>query len=142
VFLVTQRKPPGINWESWIDRQIREAQERGEFDNLPGSGKPIPGIDRPQDEMWWVRQKLASEGVSFLPPALALRKEVDETLERLMHESSEDAVRTVLEDLNARIKQVNRTTISGPSTSVSPIDVERIVEKWRASRSTGDRGTT
>ena len=142
MFLVTQRKPPGINWESWIDRQIREAQERGEFDNLPGSGKPIPGIDRPQDEMWWVRQKLASEGVSFLPPALALRKEVDETLEWLMHESSEDAVRTAIEDLNARIKQVNRTIISGPSTSVSPIDIERIVEKWRASRSTGDRGTT
>jgi DnaJ family protein C protein 28 len=29
------------DWESWIDQQIREAQERGEFDNLPGKGKPL-----------------------------------------------------------------------------------------------------
>ena len=29
------------DWESWIDQQIREAQERGEFDNLPGKGRPL-----------------------------------------------------------------------------------------------------
>lgn len=29
------------DWESWIDQQIREAQERGEFDDLPGKGKPL-----------------------------------------------------------------------------------------------------
>jgi hypothetical protein len=138
---VTERKPSGFHWESWVDRQIREAQERGEFDNLPGAGKPIPGIDRPYDEMWWVKQKLASEGVSFLPPALALRKEVDNALERVMHEGSEGSVRAVLDELNARIKQVNRTTISGPPTSLWPVDVERMVERWRASRILGDQGT-
>lgn len=31
-------------FESWIDRQIREAQERGEFDDLPGAGEPIKGL--------------------------------------------------------------------------------------------------
>ena len=29
------------NWESWIDQQIREAQERGEFDDLAGQGQPL-----------------------------------------------------------------------------------------------------
>jgi DnaJ family protein C protein 28 len=29
------------DWESWIDQKIREAQERGDFDNLPGKGKPL-----------------------------------------------------------------------------------------------------
>lgn len=29
------------DWESWIDQAIREAQERGEFDDLPGRGKPL-----------------------------------------------------------------------------------------------------
>src|SRR5947209_7840921 len=28
-------------WESAVDKQIREAEERGEFDNLPGTGKPL-----------------------------------------------------------------------------------------------------
>jgi DnaJ family protein C protein 28 len=29
------------NWESWIDQQIREAQEQGKFDDLQGWGKPL-----------------------------------------------------------------------------------------------------
>jgi len=29
-------------WESAVDKQIREAQERGDFDHLPGQGKPLP----------------------------------------------------------------------------------------------------
>jgi hypothetical protein len=44
---MTERKPPGMRYEDWIERQIREAQERGAFDDLPGAGKPIPGLDRP-----------------------------------------------------------------------------------------------
>ena len=38
---MTERKPFGVSWETWIDRQIREGMERGEFDGLPGHGKPI-----------------------------------------------------------------------------------------------------
>jgi len=61
---MTERKPPGVSFESWIDRQIREAMERGEFDNLPGAGKPIPDLDKATDELWWIRQKMRSEGLS------------------------------------------------------------------------------
>ena len=68
---MTERKPFGVSWETWIDRQIREGMERGDFDHLPGHGQPIRGLDRPDDELWWVREKLRREGVSFLPPTLA-----------------------------------------------------------------------
>ena len=34
-------------WDSLAEQRIREAQASGEFDNLPGFGKPIPGIDEP-----------------------------------------------------------------------------------------------
>lgn len=139
---MTDRKPPGVTWESWIDRQIREAWERGEFDNLPGAGKPIPGIDQPYDEMWWVKKKLASEEASFLPPALALRKEVDEVLGRIMHERSEDSVRSMLLDINARISHVNRSTVSGPSTMISTFDVEQMVQKWRDAEDRRDQETS
>lgn len=40
---------------TWIDEIIRAAQERGEFDNLPGTGKPIPGAGTKDDDLWWVR---------------------------------------------------------------------------------------
>ena len=48
-------------YESWIDRQIREAQERGEFDNLRGSGQPLKGLDGRQDENWWIKGLLERE---------------------------------------------------------------------------------
>ena len=50
---MTERKRPDITFESWVERQIRVAQERGDFDNLPGAGKPIPHYG--DDELWWVK---------------------------------------------------------------------------------------
>ncbi len=56
-------RPP--DWQSYTEALIRAAQEEGEFDNLPGFGQPIPGIDDPLDENWWVREKLKREGVKL-----------------------------------------------------------------------------
>jgi hypothetical protein len=38
------------------ENRIREAMENGDFDDLPGLGKPIPDIDEPYDPDWWVKQ--------------------------------------------------------------------------------------
>ena len=59
---MTERKPPGISFTSWIDRQINEAAKRGAFDNLPGAGKPLP--KREDDGEAWLREYLRREGVS------------------------------------------------------------------------------
>lgn len=131
---VTERKPPGVKWESWIDRQIRDAESRGAFEDLPGKGKPIADLDQPLDELWWVRRKLRDEGVSFLPPALAIRRELEATRPLIAAAPSEDAVRTLVEDINARIRDVNRRAISGPPTTVMPLDVEEELARWRAGR--------
>src|SRR5581483_547563 len=60
---MTTRKPPGVSFESWVDKQIREAVDRGEFDNLPGTGKPLPDAGEPDDENWWLKKYLRQEGV-------------------------------------------------------------------------------
>lgn len=44
--------------ESVVERRIREAMERGEFDDLPGKGEPLPDAGKPYDELWWVRNWL------------------------------------------------------------------------------------
>src|SRR5436190_23946076 len=69
---MTEKKPPKVSWESWIERKIRESMEAGEFDNLPGSGEPIPDLARPYDELWWLRKKLRDEQLSIDPPTLVL----------------------------------------------------------------------
>ena len=35
--------------------------ERGEFDRLPGMGRPIPGIDGDDQPDWWARKKIEHE---------------------------------------------------------------------------------
>ena len=43
-------------FESHVDRIIREAMERGEFDDLPGTGQPIAGAGSKDDDLWWIRR--------------------------------------------------------------------------------------
>ncbi|NDL59030.1 DUF1992 domain-containing protein [Phytoactinopolyspora mesophila] len=136
---MTQRKPAGMGFESWIDRQIREAEERGEFDDLPGAGKPLTNLGRSNDEMWWIREKLEREGLStdaVLPTPLKLRKEVDQLPEIVRGLPTEDDVRAAVEEVNERIKAYWRDPSSsmGPQVPVAPADVEKVVERWRAER--------
>lgn len=128
---MTERKPAGVSFESWIDRQIREAQERGEFDDLPGKGKPLTDLDQPYDEMWWVKQKLRRENVSVTPPSLALRREVDDLDVRLAEFRLEADARVAVEELNARIRKANRIPVDGPPSRLMPVDVEATLARWR-----------
>jgi Domain of unknown function (DUF1992) len=43
------------------DNRIRQAVEEGQFDDLPGEGKPIPDIDEPYDPLWWVKKWIRRE---------------------------------------------------------------------------------
>ncbi|HET6774680.1 MAG TPA: DUF1992 domain-containing protein [Acidimicrobiales bacterium] len=131
---MTERKPPGVSWETWIDRQIREGMERGDFDGLPGHGKPLRGIDRARDEMWWVRDKLRREEVSYLPPALALRKDVEDAHARIAATGDEATVREIVAGINERIVAANSRATTGPPTTLAPLDVEQVVERWAAAR--------
>jgi hypothetical protein len=128
---MTERKPPGVSFETWVERQIREATERGEFDNLPGAGKPIADLDKPHDELWWVRQKLRREHLTYLPASIALRKEAEEALLAAARAGSEQEVRRIVADINAKIVKGNRKAASGPPLNLVPFDVERVVRGWR-----------
>lgn len=126
------RKPPGVSFETWVERQVREAQERGAFDGLPGAGKPLPR--EAGDELAWVRQKALREGLpvsALLPPALALAKEVEDLPGRLAGLRSEERVREVVEDLDARIRRARLGPQEGPPVRVRQLDVEALVSAWR-----------
>jgi Domain of unknown function (DUF1992) len=131
---MTDRKPPGVGFETWVERQIREATERGEFDNLPGAGKPIPDLDKPHDELWWVRQKLRREDLAYLPPTIALRKQAEEALQAAADAASEAEVRRIMADINAKIVEGNHKAASGPPLNLTPFDVDRVLRDWRRRR--------
>jgi Domain of unknown function (DUF1992) len=121
------------SYESRIDRQIREAQERGDFDNLPGSGKPLPDRGELHDENWWIKELVRREKLTGLAPeSLRIRKEAEELMERLASISFEASVREIVADLNRRIELARRGLVDGPPVVVAPFDVEDVLEAWRA----------
>jgi hypothetical protein len=128
---VTSRKPPNLTFERWVDRQIREAAERGEFDDLPGAGRPIPDLDRGRDELWWVKDKLRREELSVTPPTLAVRKALEDARAAIAASDDEETVRRIIDGINIQIRAVNRTAITGPPSTVMPLDVEETVARWR-----------
>jgi len=136
---MTKRKPPGLSWESWIDNQICGAEERGAFANRPGAGKPIPDLDKPFDEMWWVKAKLRREGLSYMLPSVALRKDAHDALEAASRAKSEAEVRQLIDDVNQKVREANRRGIPGPSLMLMPFDVEQVVRDWREQHSREDR---
>jgi hypothetical protein len=125
---------PKINWNGLADERIREAQAEGQFENLPGFGKPIPGIDDPHDELWWVKDKLKREQISGLPPALAIRLDVQKTLEATSYLKTEPEVRAAVAALNERIRKASLGPLWGPPVDVLPLDVEAVVECWRGGK--------
>jgi hypothetical protein len=133
---MTERKPFGMSFETWIDKQVREAAERGDFDNLPGAGKPLPGANLPHDENWWVKGLLKREGLSgsaMLPESLRLRKEVEELPAVVAEMASERQVRAHVAELNVRIVAWLRAP-HGPKVRVGRVDADSVVAEWRAGR--------
>lgn len=123
------------------DMQIRKAIERGEFDNLPGAGKPLDLPDH-HDPDWWLKSLMKREGFVMLPPSIQLRKEdavLDEKLDRLPNEL---AVRREVDEFNKRVMWARYQLPAGPPLTTMPRDVEDTVAAWadrRAARAEAAR---
>jgi hypothetical protein len=119
----------------WVDMQIQQAMRRGEFDNLPGAGKPIAGLDRPHDPDWWLKRLIERERITgVLPPALALRKEHAEMAETLDRLATPDGVRAAVADFNARVVEARRQLQGGPPVITPLLDADDEVEAWQLRR--------
>ncbi|MEU8616588.1 DUF1992 domain-containing protein [Streptomyces sp. NPDC048623] len=128
---MTERKPPGVSFESFVDKQIREAAERGDFAKLEGFGKPLDDDTVPYDELWWIKRKMHREGMSALPPALALRKEAEDAAEAARTAVSESQLRRILGAVNTKIAEALARPPAGPPLNLRPFDVEAAAEEWR-----------
>ena len=123
------------NQAQWVELQVQQAMRRGEFDDLPGAGKPIPDLDAPHDPDWWLKRLIEREHITgVLPPALALRTEharMDETLD---HETTPEGVRRVVEDFNARIIEARRQLQGGPPVITPLRDADAEIQVWAERR--------
>jgi hypothetical protein len=125
-----------MRYESVVEQRIREAQEQGAFDDLPGAGRPLRGLHGPQDENWWVRSYLEREGLPadvLLPTPLRLRREIDRLPETVRDMETEREVRDTVAALAARVAQWLRFP-DGPQVAVRMPRADEVVAGWRAER--------
>ena len=127
-------KPAGMSWESFAEASVRKAMEEGQFNSLPGAGKPIQNLSDPYRDDWWLAAFLKREDLSLPCAALDIRADVERTLARVMRMAGESSVRREITDLNACIAKANRSVTSGPSTSAAVLDVEAVIARWRVER--------
>jgi hypothetical protein len=132
---MTERKPPGTSWETWIEAQIRVATEAGAFADLPGAGKPLPNLGQEHDPLWWVKQLVQREQISMLPPSLELLRKVETELAGIEKLHDEATVRHRIAALNVEIAKVNATVVEGPPTRLGTLDVDQVLARWRRARS-------
>lgn len=118
-----------------VENAIQQAMRRGDFDNLPGAGKPLPGLGGTYDPDWWVRRKIETEQLQGLgPPALTLRvedAELDARLDALFREAE---VRAALVEFNRRVVEARRQLLGGPPVVTPLRDVEAEVAAWHDRR--------
>jgi hypothetical protein len=134
---VTERKPQGMGFTSWVDQQIADAERRGVFDDLPGAGKPLnlkpSGGDYGEA---WVRDYASREGVQpeeFLPTPLRLRREIERLSEAVGGFRSEAEIREIAADINRRIVEWRRIPV-GPPIHVRLVNADDLVARWRAAQ--------
>lgn len=109
-----------------VERQIREAMERGEFDDLPGAGRPLDlGDDEPD---WWARRRLAE--LRRLEEQAELVTAITASVDDLWAEPDLHRLRRRVSELNSRIEETNRRL--DPGLALSAIDHADAERRWRA----------
>jgi hypothetical protein len=134
---MTERKPPGMSFETWVERQISRAQAEGQFDDLPGAGKPLPRRSEDESVYEWVVEKARKENIDLfgmLPPGLALRKEREDLPQRIAALPSEAAVRALVEDFNDRVQAHWRRPQLRADVVPGMADVDELVAGWHRDR--------
>lgn len=109
-----------------VERQIRDAIERGEFDDLPGAGRPLDlGDDDPD---WWAKRKIRELKAENDVDALA--DDFQRSIDALWHLSDESAVRDQVHTINDRVRAVKERL--GDKFRVPTIAERDAVRTWRA----------
>ena len=138
---MTERKPRGMSFETWVDSQISRAQAQGAFEGLPGYGRPLPRRDREKTAFDWALEWARRENgddeelvAGMLPPGLALRRERDLLRDAVTQLPTDAAARAMADDYNERVRAFWRRPQFTPDVVPGLADVEALAAHWRETR--------
>ena len=115
-------------YQKIIEEKIKEAQERGEFDNLPGKGQPLDLEDesRIPEELRLSHKVL--KNANCLPPELELRKEIRHMADLLSGIPDEEEKYRQIKRINLKITKLNMMGHSSPLLDQDQIYFKKIID--------------
>jgi hypothetical protein len=111
------------------EQLIRDAMQRGEFDNLAGKGKPLPPEDDaliPED-LRMAYKILKNSG--HLPPEIADRKEITTAIELLQNCTDEQQRYRQIQKINYLTMKLNSRRRAPVNLEADQLYYDRIVER-------------
>ncbi len=117
-----------------VERRIVEAMDRGEFDHLPGAGKPL-AIDQPSvvnGDVWWALRLMRQANV--VPDEVRYRKRIDELRREVDVATDDEDVRRAVRELNGLILKLNGMGTNAIPTSLTTFDENEVLARWRHRR--------
>ena len=112
-----------------VEQKIREAQMKGEFDNLPGAGKPVEiEDDRHVPEDLRMAYKIL-KNANCVPPEIELKKEIRRMEDMLENLSDEKEKYRQIKKINFKIMQLNMLRKTSPLLEDTEIYYRKVVEK-------------
>jgi len=111
------------------ERKIREAMDRGEFDNLAGAGKPLPEEDLSgvPEELRMAYRVLKNAGC--LPPEVELRKEIVNLRDLVRSTEDDEGRRKRLKELQFRLLKLEMMRNRPVNLDAFPEYEEKVVER-------------
>jgi hypothetical protein len=118
---------PGF--EKIVEERIRAAQQRGEFSNLPGSGKPLTYSDesRIPEELRMAYKIL--KNADCLPPEVELKKEISRTEDLLAGLTDVEEKYRTIKKLNFLIMKLNTLRKTRIEFDIPQVYADKVVQK-------------
>jgi hypothetical protein len=123
-----------FGFEKIVEERILRAQKMGEFENLPGAGKPLEfEDDRFVSEELRLAYKIL-KNADCVPVEIELKKEIKQTEDLLakMHETSEKY--RILKKLNFLILKLNSIRDTSVVHEMPQVYTEKLVERFGNSK--------
>ncbi len=114
-----------------VENRIRQAQKEGQFDNLPGKGKPLKLDDDSMVAPHLRASYRILKNAGLLPPEMQLRKEVNELRELLNEVQCEKDARLLVREINEKILASNLLGGFSISSEKEQVYVEKIIKRLK-----------
>lgn len=114
-----------------VEEKIRQAQEEGMFDDLPGKGKPLKLDDDSKVAPHLRASYRILKNAGILPPQMQIRKDINHLRQLIDETQCEEEARCLVVQINEKILESNIMGRFAVSTGMDQVYSEKVIRRLR-----------